>query len=189
MPTTGWIRNPAGLGHLEGKTRLRTRLLILALSLGLLLIGGGVLIRYVEEPGRAPDVVFTTLRGERIALSDLRGRPVLVTFWASNCRQCREEMPSLVDLYRDYAPRGLQIVAVAMPYDMPSQVVAVTNEHPLPYPVALDPQGTQAKAFGDVTLVPNSFLISPKGYVALHTLGLLDMAALRSQINSMLPEI
>ena len=48
---------------------------------------------------QAPDITLVTTRGERIALSDLRGKPLLVTFWATTCTTCMEEMPRLIDSY------------------------------------------------------------------------------------------
>jgi peroxiredoxin len=136
----------------------------------------------------APDVQFTTLKGERINLNDLRGHPVLVAFWASDCRGCIEEMPDLSALHRDYSARGFQLIAVAMPYDPPSRVVALAEVRRLPYKVALDPLGLLTGAFGGVQLVPNSFLIAPDGRIALHTLGRIRAGELRTHIERMLGE-
>jgi peroxiredoxin len=136
----------------------------------------------------APDVEFTTLKGERIRLRELRGHPVLVTFWASDCRACIEEMPDLADLHRQFAERGFKLISVAMAYDLPNRVLAMAEERHLPYPVALDPLGRIAAAFERVSLVPNSFLIAPDGRVALHALGRVSADELRERVRQMLPE-
>lgn len=134
----------------------------------------------------APDVEFTTIQGKRIRLEQLRGHPVLVTFWASDCRVCLEEMPDLSELHRTYGARGFQIISVAMPYDPPNRVVALADGRQLPYPVALDPLGRITEAFDRVQVVPNSFLIDPHGRIVLHTLGRIRSAELRGAIESLL---
>ena len=115
----------------------------------------------------APDVTFTTITGKKIALKDLRGKPVIVTFWATDCPACIKEIPDLIDLYTQYHHRGLEMIAVAMYYDPPNHVVNMTKARQLPYNVALDLKAEHAHAFGDVQLTPSTFLIGPDGSVAL----------------------
>lgn len=152
-------------------------------ALLLAVIAAGVGGRWLARP-TAPDVEFVNLKGERIPLRDLRGHPVLVSFWASDCPACLAEMPDLSALHRDYAARGLRVVAVAMRYDPPIRVVE--SAKPLPYAVALDPLGKIAEAFGPVRLVPDNFLIAPDGRIALHKLGRLHAGELRAPIERML---
>jgi cytochrome oxidase Cu insertion factor (SCO1/SenC/PrrC family) len=68
----------------------------------------------------APDVTFTSLSGERIDLKSLRGKVVMVNFWATSCSTCVHEMPQMVDTYTRFKDRGLNFVAVAMSYDPPN---------------------------------------------------------------------
>ncbi|SMF94490.1 Thiol-disulfide isomerase or thioredoxin [Methylomagnum ishizawai] len=138
--------------------------------------------------GVSPEVVFMSLQGERIRLGDLRGHPVLVSFWASDCRACVEEMPALAALHREYAGRGFKLVAVAMRYDVPNHVVELSRAARLPYVVALDPLGEIAAAFGEVELVPNHFLLDPQGRVVLHKLGRVSAEELSPLIEPMLGE-
>jgi peroxiredoxin len=134
----------------------------------------------------APPLTITTLDGRQLQLADLRGRPVLVTFWATSCPGCVKEMPHLVDLYKELAPRGFEIVALAMEYDPPDQVREMVQRRQLPYAVAVDSGGEAAKAFGDVRLTPTHFLIDPQGRIVQQRLGDLDMAQLRTRILGML---
>lgn len=136
----------------------------------------------------APNVTFTSITGERIALKDLRGRPVIVTFWATDCPGCIEEVPHLIELYRDYHERGLEIIAVAMYYDPPNHVVEMTRAKQINYKVALDLQAEHAKAFGDVRLTPTTFLIKPDGTIALHKIGVFDLADMKKRIESLLQQ-
>ncbi len=135
---------------------------------------------------QAPALNVTTLEGERIALQQLRGKPVLVTFWATTCPGCIKEMPHLVELYNELAPRGLEIIAMAMAYDPEKQVREMVRQKQLPYKVALDRDGAAAKAFGDVKLTPTSFLIDPSGRIVQQKLGEMDMDALHNRILGML---
>ena len=138
---------------------------------------------------QAPAISVTTLEGKQIDLQSLQGRPVLVTFWATTCPGCVQEMPHLVELYHDMAPKGLRIVAIAMSYDPPEQVQIMAAKRQLPYTVALDSDGSAAKAFGDVKLTPTSFLIDPQGRIVQQKLGDLDMAQVRTRIEGMLAQL
>jgi peroxiredoxin len=137
----------------------------------------------------APDAEFVTIKGEHIRLRELRGHPVLVTFWASNCRACIEEMPDLADIYRELSAQGFKLISVVMPYDLPSRVLSLAEAKQLPYPVALDPLGRVAETFGQVRLVPNSFLIAPDGHIVMHQLGRIDARKLRERVERMLGEV
>jgi peroxiredoxin len=137
----------------------------------------------------APEVEFVTLEGEHVRLSELRGHPVLVTFWASDCRSCLQEIPDLAMLYRDYSAHGFETVAVAMAYDPPNRVVEAVKKSQVPYKVALDPLGRIAAAFGHVQQVPSSFLIAPNGRIALRKLGRIQAEELRVPVERMLRKV
>lgn len=134
----------------------------------------------------APDIEVTTLEGKTLALNSLQGRPVLVTFWATTCPGCIKEMPHLVELYNELGPQGLEIVGLAMAYDPEEQVREMVKLKQLPYPIALDRDGSAARAFGDVKLTPTTFLISPQGRIVQQKLGEMDMDALHNRIIGML---
>ena len=134
----------------------------------------------------APDVTFTTLEGEKLNMGELRGRPVLVTFWATTCPGCLKEMPHLVELYEELGNAGFELIGVAMSYDPPNRVLELTAERQLPYPIALDLDGALAAAFGNVMLTPTSFLIGPDGRIIKHKIGGMDVGKLKQQVESML---
>ncbi|EIC30497.1 Peroxiredoxin [Methylomicrobium album BG8] len=136
--------------------------------------------------GTAPDVVFTTITGKQAASHAWRGKPAIVTFWATDCPSCMLEIPHLIDLYRRFHPQGLEIMAVAMAYDPPSHVVAMTRDRQLPYDVALDLNSAHALAFGNVQFTPTTFLISPEGKIAEKSVGVFDYSAWQSRIAAML---
>lgn len=142
----------------------------------------------VHEADRivAPDVTFATITGNKIALKELRGKPVIVTFWATDCPACIEEMPHLLDFYRQYHERGLEMIAVAMYYDPPSHVVSMTHAKQLTYHVALDTTAGLAQAFGDVKLTPTTFLISPDGKIDGHNIGAIDTEKMKTRLETLL---
>lgn len=129
-----------------------------------------------------PEVSFSLLDGRTITLQELRSRPVLVSFWATSCAPCVEEIPDLVHLYRELKPRGLEMVAVAMPYDPPLRVQTFARERGLPYPIALDTTGAAIRAFGDVRAIPTAYVLDPQGVIALKQLGKLDVDRVRNLV-------
>lgn len=135
---------------------------------------------------QAPPLVGQTLDGRTLTLQQFRGRPVLVAFWATTCPSCIEEMPHLIELYRDFNPKGLEIIGVAMAYDPPEQVRAMAHQRQIPYPIVLDSKARIAREFDNVRLTPTTVLISPDGRIAQYRLGLLDMPKLREAIQAML---
>ena len=135
---------------------------------------------------QAPPLIGQTLDGRTLTLEQLRGKPVLVTFWATTCPSCIEEMPHLVELYRELNPKGLEIIGVAMAYDPPEQVRTLAKQAQIPYPIVLDTQERIAREFDNVRLTPTSVLISPEGRIVHYRLGLLDMPKLRDTIQKML---
>lgn len=137
---------------------------------------------------KAPDITFTTLDGEKIELKSLRGKPTLVTFWATSCPGCIKEMPHLIELYHELHAKGLEIIGVAMPYDRPDHVIEMRKRKNIPYPIALDVNGEAVRAFGNVRLTPSSFLINPEGMIVKHKIGEMNIKKVHALIVDMLPK-
>ena len=165
---------------------MKTRYIILALfATGLL---ATLVYRWYGPAGiqHSPDISLVTIKGEQLQLASYRGRPLLITFWATTCPGCIKEMPHLIELYEEMHPLGLEIIGIAMDYDPPNLVIAMTEERAIPYPIALDIQADAARAFGNVRLTPTSFLIAPDGRIAYRKTGVLDMDRIRQDIRTML---
>jgi peroxiredoxin len=154
----------------------------LLIAVAALAIVGALAYALIDKPG-APAATFTTLEGKSIALADLRGKVVLVNFWATSCPGCIKEMPGLVETYNQYKDRGFVIVAVAMSYDPPNYVANFAQTRQLPFPVALDVNGEHAHAFGDVQLTPTSFIIGKDGRILEQKLGELDFVKLKALLD------
>lgn len=134
------------------------------------------------------DVTFTTLKGERIKLRDLRGKVVLMNFWATTCPACVKEMPELVKTYEHYRARGFEVVAVAMAYDPPAFVKEFAAKNGLPFPVALDTQEEIVKAFGGVKVVPTTFVMDKDGRLVSRTLGMIAFDKLPAFLDHLLEQ-
>jgi thiol-disulfide isomerase/thioredoxin len=118
----------------------------------------------------APDFTLPTLEDGSLRLADLRGKVVLVNFWATWCIPCRTEMPALEALYQRYQARGLEIVAVNLDTISTAGVEAFTKEVRVTFPIALDPTWSAAKAYR-VHGLPTSYLIDRAGQVVVREVG------------------
>jgi peroxiredoxin len=159
-----------------------------AATLAASLVAGALGYAYFapDLPKAAPLVLFTTVKGELIRTSDLRGKVVLVNFWATDCVVCREDMPRMVETYNHYRALGFETVAVAMSYDPPNYVLSYAERNKLPFKVALDVQGKVARQFGDVDFTPTSFLIDKRGVIVKRYVGAPDVAELRGLVEAAL---
>jgi peroxiredoxin len=134
-----------------------------------------------------PTVTFTTLGSEKIALADLRGKIVLVNFWATSCGICLAEMPDLVAAYHQYRERGFEVIAVAMHYDEPELVRGYATKQALPFPVVFDTDGKLAREFDQVGATPTTFLIDQAGRRISKTVGIINFDKLRAFLESVAP--
>lgn len=131
----------------------------------------------------APNITLTTLDGKQVAIDSLRGKVVMVNFWATSCPGCIKEMPHLAETYKKYQARGLEVVAVAMSYDPPEYVRNYVQQRSLPFTVALDTTGEAARAFNQVKLTPTTFVIDQQGHIIQQTLGELDFTRLNALLD------
>ena len=152
------------------------------IAVAVLVLVGALAYALLDKPS-APAATFTTLEGRSIVLGELRGKVVLVNFWATSCPGCIKEMPGMVETYNQYKDRGFEIVAVAMRYDPPNYVANFMRTWQLPFPVVLDVDGEHARAFGNVQLTPTSFIIGKDGRILEQKLGELDFVRLKALLD------
>jgi cytochrome c biogenesis protein CcmG, thiol:disulfide interchange protein DsbE len=111
---------------------------------------------------RAPDFELPDLEGQKVTLSALRGKPILLNFWATWCPPCRQEMPELQEFHRRY---GDQIVLVGVNWgEDPKTVKAFLDRLGVSYRNLVDERGT-AFVLYRLTGIPESFFIDPEGYI------------------------
>ena len=134
---------------------------------------------------QAPDVSYTLLDGRRSELAALRGRVVLVNFWATDCAPCVEEMPAMVANWRRFSPQGFETLAVAVQTDPPALVSNFAQSRALPFGVVIDNTGEVARRFGNVQFTPTSVLINKRGEIVGRWLGKTDFAAIAPLIEQL----
>ena len=134
----------------------------------------------------APEVTFTTIEGEQFTTEDLRGKVVLVKFWATSCVTCVAQMPDNIEHYNNLKDKGYDTIAVAMQYDPPNYVKNFTESRELPFKVVVDATGEIAQAFGDVRLTPTAFLIDKQGNIIRRYLGNYDKDSFLATVNKAL---
>jgi len=185
-PTTPLHAMPPDADPAAGRRR--------ALGLGLAAVatlgaGAWAAARWARPPGprSLPPLDYRLIDGRRLGPLELRGKAVLVNFWATSCAVCVAEMPELASVYEAYRGRGLELVAVAMPYDRPDHVLHFAATRRLPFPVALDPMGEAVAAWGGVEGTPITWLAGPDGRILRRWLGRPDFAALRRELDALLP--
>jgi len=132
--------------------------------------GGPAPLTAVGEHPPAPDFTLTTLSGTSLSLADLRGKVVLLNFWATWCGPCRKEMPAIEALYQRYKDQGLEVLAISLDKLSTAVVEAFVKEMGVTYRVALDPTWATARTYA-VRAVPATFLIDRAGNVVLRELG------------------
>lgn len=145
------------------------------------LIAGGV--AGWPQRGQTPEVAFVGVKGEQFSMAALRGKVVLVNFWATTCAICVKEMPRIAQTHQKFQGKGYETVAVAMSYDPPSRVAAYAQQNKLPFRVALDIDGKAVEAFGGVRGTPTTFLVNKRGQVVSRFEGEPDFERLEALIE------
>ncbi len=141
-----------------------------------------------------PDVTFKDLDGKDVTLASLKGKVVVVNFWATWCDPCREEIPWLIEFQQKYADKGFTLLGVAMDEEGKPVVqpfVQTTpfdvNGHPttMNYPIVLGNDDLAAK-FGGLLGLPTSIVISRDGKIEKRYIGSVSKQALDKDIQSLL---
>jgi peroxiredoxin len=135
------------------------------------------------QRAQAPQAQFIALAGGTFSTADLRGNVVLVNFWATSCVTCVAEMPRMVETWKRFAPRGYEMVAVAMSYDHPNAVAEFAQQRALPFRVALDTGGAVARAFGNVSVTPTTYLLDRRGRIVAAYVGEPDWKDLYARVE------
>jgi cytochrome c biogenesis protein CcmG/thiol:disulfide interchange protein DsbE len=117
----------------------------------------------------APDFTLTTAAGETFKLSELRGIPVVLNFWATWCPPCRDEMPSMERLHKLLGGRDLEIVAVDL-QEPKDTVQKFVKDNSLTFTVLLDARGAVGGAWGAQS-IPTTYLIDRKGRILARSVG------------------
>lgn len=137
----------------------------------------------------APDFSLTTLDGETITLSDLRGQVVLLNIWASWCPPCRAEMPAMQRVWEEYQKQGVMVLAVnSTAQDTLADAQAFVTDNGLTFPIPLDTDGEVTRLYR-VSSLPTSFFIGADGVIREVVIGgPMAEALLRSRVEQIIKE-
>ncbi len=117
----------------------------------------------MKDHPAAPDFTLANPDGRKVSLKDFRGKVVFLNFWATWCEACRDEMPSMQRLYREFKDKGFEIVGVNVK-DKRADALAFVKKLQVTYPIVLDPDGEVGLLYGAFGM-PLSYLIDKKGMV------------------------
>ncbi len=133
----------------------------------------------------APDFTLEKLSGGNLKLSDLRGKAVLLNFWATWCGPCKIETPWLVEMQNQYGNQGLQVVGVAMDDSGKDEISKFAKDMGVNYPVLLGKEAV-GDEYGGVPALPESFFIGRDGKIVDRIIGLKGKAEIEDAIKKAL---
>lgn len=132
---------------------------------GAALLSAAALAADLNKP--APDFTLKAMDGSNVKLSELKGKVVMLNFWASWCGPCRQEMPYLEDIYKKYAPAGFVLLGINVDEDS-ADAKEFLAEVPVSFPVLLDSKNTLPELY-EVEAMPSTFFVDKDGnLVYLH---------------------
>lgn len=133
----------------------------------------------------APDFTLMDLSGRTVRLTDLRGKVVVLNFWATWCPPCRHEIPWFIDLQKKYGPKGLQVVGVSMDSTSPADVAEFAKGMGINYTVAMGDSQIAAR-YGGVRVLPTTFYIGRDGRIIRSVPGLITQSQIEQIVTTAL---
>jgi peroxiredoxin len=129
--------------------------------------------RVVEE-GKAPDFTLSDVSGKKVTLSELRGKVVVVEFWATWCPPCNDAVPEMNKVYEKYKNKNVHVLAISVDQggDVASKVHSFVKEHRVNYPVLIDDKKVDV-SYG-VGNIPVTFIIDKEGKVVKKHIGFME---------------
>jgi peroxiredoxin len=158
------------------------------LSLGSLVFLIGLSACSSDTQQSMPNFKLSEISGKVLTQDDFKNKVTIINFWATSCVTCIKEMPQLIETYEKFKGDGADLMAVAMSYDPPMYVVNYAQTRKLPFKVALDSDGSVAKAFGKIQLTPTTLVINKKGKIIKRYVGEPDWDAFHQLIQKSLAE-
>ncbi len=137
--------------------------------------------------GQPADFCWYSSDGKRVSLSDLKGKTVLINFWATWCGPCKAELPDIETLSRNCDPRGLVVIGVSVDKggSLLSDVSSFAAQNGLTYQIVIDNDNI-ARAYGNINAIPTSFLVDKAGKIVEKWVGMRDRAFLETTIGKYL---
>ncbi len=135
---------------------------------------------------QVPDFTLKDYKGETVRLHDYRGKVVLLNIWATWCPPCREEVPELVKLQREYGESGLQVIGVSIDENGAEDAVSdFAGSHDINYPVPVD-DGSVQKKYGPLSVIPTTYILDADGYLRFYAPGYLEYEQMEEAVRELL---
>ena len=136
----------------------------------------------------APDFTLTTLDGKTVTLSSLRGKPVIINFWATWCVPCAEEMPYFEELSKTWPAKGLEFLSIDY-NEKASKVSAYMEYYAYTFPVLLDDKGNVGLKWG-IMYLPTTIMIDKTGVIKfMKSISFTSRSELEGEIKLNLPDL
>ena len=133
----------------------------------------------------APDFILPTTDGKTVKLSDLKGKVVIVDFWATWCGPCRRGIPDLIELKKKYGSKGFEIVGVSVDTDTKDEVVPFMKAQKINYPIVYGNMNVYQQ-YGGIRAIPTSFVIDKQGKIVASYEGLISSGTYETHIKNLL---
>jgi len=163
------------------KKRYKTAIPLLFLTV--LILAAGCLSAQQANKGLvgnpAPDFTLTLLNGNTLSLHDLKGKVVILNFWATWCPPCRGEIPDFVRFYADYAKQDCEIIGVSVDSG-DSGLQEFVKKNRMNYPVGRDSSQQLSIMYGGIRAIPTTFVIDRKGIIRKMQVGAVDLTTLEN---------
>ncbi len=150
-------------------------------------LGGEKLVAADNIGKQAPDFELSALDGKKVKLSDFKGRPVLINFWATWCGPCKIEMPWFIDLKKRYESQGFEIIGIAMEDTENEKIDEFVKKMGVNY-LILKGKNSVADAYGDVQGLPTSFYVDREGKIVAQHAGLVSRSTIEDDVKLALGE-
>jgi thiol-disulfide isomerase/thioredoxin len=167
-------------------------IVVVAVVVALMLVFGLKLARRSQisstaqmQNGAAPDFTLESIEGKTIRLSDFRGKPVVLNFWATWCGPCKIEMPWFVDFQKQYGPAGVQFLGVAMDDASTKDIAEFAKSMKVNYPILIGKESV-GDAYGGVQFLPETFYIDRNGNVVDKAFGLKGRREIEDDIKKII---
>jgi cytochrome c biogenesis protein CcmG/thiol:disulfide interchange protein DsbE len=136
-------------------------------------------------PNTAPSFTIRTLDGKVTRLTELRGRPVVVDFWATWCRPCRASIPHLSQMQDRFASRGLVVLGMSLDDGDPQKVRDFANRLGVHFRVGMADEKT-LDDYGPIRSIPTTFFLNRQGEIVRRVVGYIDEETLESYVREIL---